>query len=319
MSATAPAIREEIERDLRDDVRAILALRDGPSQSAAAREIGISASVLNQWLKGTYPGDNDGVEIKIGQWVEAFHARRAREKMLPKAPGWIPMPTSERVLATLSYAQFAEDIVVIYGSAGVSKTETCLYYAHHNPNVWLATMTKATASVVPALEEIADAMDLGLSYSGAARLQRAIIKRIRGTFGLLIVDEAQHLNIQALDEIRALHDATGVGIALVGNEEVYASMTGGNRAAYLDRLYSRVGKKLHLRRATQGDVDALIKAWGMKERECIEYCRAIAAKPGGLRGLTKTLRLASMFAVGARRELCCQDIRAAWKDLGGEA
>lgn len=44
--------------------------------------------------------------------------------------------------------------------------------------------------------------------------------------------------------------------------------------------------------------------------------RGIARRPGGLRGLTKTLRLASMFADGVA--LAEAHLRAAWRDLGGE-
>ena len=120
--------------------------------------------------------------------------------------------------------------------------------------------------------------------------------------------------------MRALHDATGVGLALVGNEAVYARMTGGTRAAYLDRLFSRIGKRVRLTRATRDDVDAIIDAWGVDVHACRRTLHEIAARPGGLRGLTKVLRLASMFAAGAEREsMSCEDIRAAWRDLGGES
>jgi DNA transposition AAA+ family ATPase len=318
MAIAALSINDDETVDIRAQIGAILAAKNAPSQAVVARESGVSASALNQWLNGRYAGDNSGVEIKLEQWVAAFHARRARERTLPSAPAWISMPSSERVLATLSYAQYGEDIVVIYGAAGVGKTQSCKHYLANNPNVWLATMSPASARTVPALEEVAEAVGLHES-GGGAKLQRMIIRKIRGTYGLLIIDEAQHLALTALDELRTLHDATGIGLALVGNEAIYARMTGGNRAAYLDRLYSRVGKRLHLLRAQPTDVNALITAWGMRAKDCSEICHAIARKPGGLRGLTKTLRLASMFAAGAHRTLICTDIRAAWRDLGGES
>jgi DNA transposition AAA+ family ATPase len=173
--------------------------------------------------------------------------------------------------------------------------------------------------VVPALEEVAFALGLREISGGAARLKRAIIARLRGTKGLMIVDEAQHLGTAALDELRTLHDATEVGLALVGNESVYARMTGGNRAAYLDRLFSRIGKRVRLVRSHKDDIDALIDAWGIDAKECRQVLHDIAAKPGALRGITKVLRLASRIAAGRRHKLSCEDIRAAWLDLGGEA
>ncbi len=306
-------------RDVRAEMSNLMSREPGLSQATIAKEAGFSSSAFNQWLKGVYAGDNEGVEAKLSNWIDAHNARLAQAKALPAAPHWIETPSAQRVLAALSYAQFAEDIVVIYGGAGLGKTKSCEQYLTANPNVWIATMSPATATTVPCLEEVADAVGLRDLSTGAARIQRAIVRRMAGTHGLLIIDEAQHLGVPALDAIRALHDATGVGLALVGNESVYARMTGGNRAAYLDRLYSRIGKRLHLRRASVEDVDALIGAWKLRDKQCMESCREIAAKPGGLRVLTKTLRLASMFAAGAARALCCEDIRAAWRDLGGES
>lgn len=318
MSTVTP-LHPETTRNLREEV-AVLQKRDIKlTQSEIARLSGIGSSRLNRWLKGLYEGDNESLEAELARWVDAYNARMIESRALPVAPAWVSTPNGERVLAALGYAQVAGDIALIYGGAGLGKTTGIEEYERLNPNVWVATMSPSTASVVPALEEIAYALGLREVSGGAARLKRAIIARLRGTHGLLVVDEAQHLGTAALDEIRTLHDATGLGIALVGNESVYARMTGGNRAAYLDRLFSRIGKRVRLTRASRDDIDALIDAWALKTKDCRQALHDIAAKPGGLRGLTKVMRLASMFAHGAKRAVSCDDIRAAWRDLGGES
>lgn len=304
-------------RDLRTEVKALQAADPVLTQAEIARQSGIGNTRLNQWLKDRYPGDNATLEADVARWVDAYKARQLESRSLPKAPEFVATPSSERVLAALNYAQIAGDIAVIYGGAGLGKTSSVEQYRRQSPNVWVATMSPCTAGAVPALEEVADALGIEIS-NGAARLQRAIIKRMRGSMGLLVVDEAQHLSVAALDAMRSLHDATGLGLALVGNETVYARMTGGNRAAYLDRLYSRIGKRVYLTRSTGGDIDALVDAWGVSVSGCRKLLKEIAVKPGGLRGLTKVLRLASMFAVAAGREMTCDDINAAWRDLGGE-
>ena len=94
-------------------------------------------------------------------------------------------------------------------------------------------------------------------------------------------------------------------------------MVGTNRAAYLDRLYSRVGKKIHLKKTVDGDADALIKAWGIEDVSCVNRVRDIASKPGALRVLNKVLRLAATYAQAANRPVCCEDIHAACRELGG--
>lgn len=288
------------------------------TQAEIVRQSGVGSTALSQWLNGRYPGRNEEVEEKLARWVDAYQQRKMESKALPQAPTWVATPTGERVMGALSYAQLAGDVAVIYGGAGLGKTTAIEQYQRTSPNVWVATASPCTASPVPALEEVAEAIGIEAS-GGGAKLQRAIIKRLRGTMGLLVIDEAQHLSVLALDAIRRLHDATDVGLALVGNESVYARMTGGNRASYLDRLFSRIGKRVRLTRSTKGDIDALVGAWHLSAKECRAALHDIASKPGGLRGLTKVLRLASMFAAGAGRTVSCDDIKAAWRDLGGDS
>ena len=305
------------EADLRMELRTLITSNRNYTQARIAREVGISATTFSQWMSGTYAGDNEGVEAKIARWHDQLQSTRATASAMPTAPDYVETPSAARVLAALRYAQVAGDIAVVYGGAGMSKTTSIREYARRSPNVWHATMTPASAGVVTCLEEIAEAVSANGAAGGAARLHRAICRRVAETGGLLVIDEAQHLSVAALDQIRSIHDATGVGIALVGNEAVYARMTGGNRAAYLDRLFSRIGKKVRLIRPTADDVRALIDAWGVTDTRCLATLHDIASKPGALRGLTKTLRLSAMHAAAEGRPICCTDVKTAWRELGG--
>lgn len=304
------------DAELREKIRTALQRDKRFSQALLAKEAGVSPATLNQWLLGKYAGDNEGVEIKLRLWIEADLARRAAGNAMPVAPGFIATPTASRVLGTLGYAQTASDIAVIYGNAGVSKTSAVMHYRDSSPNVWIATMTPSTAGVVTALEEICDA--LGLSPGGGARrMSKAICKRVRDTHGLLIIDEAQHLSVSALDEIRSIHDSTSIGVAFVGNDGVFARMAGGRNAQQLDRLYSRVGKRLRVGQPTEADIVALITGWGIDDTKCRATLIAIGRESGALRTLTKTLRLASMHAAAEGRAVCCEDVRAAATELMG--
>ena len=70
----------------------------------------------------------------------------------------------------------------------------------------------------------------------------------------------------------------------------------------------------------EGDRLALLDAWHIQEKSARQLCLGIGRRPGALRGLSQTLRLASMFAAttGAARPTA-EHIRDAWHDLGGEA
>lgn len=287
---------------------------NGISRNAIGREAGISSGAVSAFLSGTYKADMLPLAQKLDAWLTASLARE--QAKLPAAPAWIETPTAQRIMTALSYAQMASDLACIYGAAGVGKTATLHHYAQATPNVWIATMTPATASAATCLEEVCEAVGLRDASGGAARMQRALINRLRDTRGLLAIDEAQHLSVSALETIRSLHDATGIGLAILGNETVYARITGGTRAANFAQLFSRIGKRLRVQRPTDKDVRELLDAWKIDGREEREISERIALAPGGLRGLTKTLRLASMLAQG--KTPGAQEIRAAWRDLGGE-
>lgn len=306
------------DADVRTLVRGLMAAEGNRrlSQSRIAAEAGISSTTLSQWLNGVYGGDNDAVEAKLTRWAETTQAARAQAATMPDAPGYVDTPTGTRVIGALRYAQIAGDMAVIYGGAGLGKSEAIKRYAQIAPNVWHATMTRASANVVTSLEVITDTLGLAV-IGGANRLFGAICKRVQGTNGLLVIDEAQHLTEASLDQIRAIHDATGIGIALVGNEQVFARMAGGNRAAYLDRLYSRIGKRVRLIRSTADDVNALLDGWRVRDAKTRTLLIEVAGKPGALRGMTKVLRLASMYAAADQHALALDDVRAAWGELGG--
>lgn len=288
--------------------------RTGLTQGQAAKAAGLSSATLTQLLNGTYNANPETQVGKLAKWLDALAEKQAQPAM-PPAPDWTETPTSNRVLAALGYAQMAADVAVIYGGAGLGKTTSCKEYRRRFPSVWIATMTPATASVATALEEVCFALGMKSPPQGSARMQREILRRIADTNGLLIIDEAQHLSVQALDALRALHDATGIGLALVGNEAVYTSMTGGNRAAYLDRLFSRIGKRVKLVRATQADVSNLAAALGVStdDKKAQKLLGQIGAQAGALRSVVKVLRLATMHAQG--KAPAFQHIHASWEDL----
>jgi hypothetical protein len=299
---------------LREKVRAAMARDRGLSQAAVSKEAGVSATTFSQWLGGKYAGDNEAVDTKVRLWLEAADARRAAGNVMPTVPSFVATPTALRLLGLLGYGQMAGDIVIAYGNAGVSKTSASEYYQASSPNVWIATMEPSTRGVVTCLQEISEA--LGLDTSGGARaMVKRINKRVKDTHGLLILDEAQHLSYDALDQVRAIHDATGIGIALIGNEGLFSQLSGGRNAAKLDRLHSRIGKRLQLKQPTEADVVSLIQAWGVTEEKCRATLMQIARGPGALRTLTKTLRLASMNANAEGRAVCCEDVRAAAVEL----
>ena len=72
---------------------------------------------------------------------------------------------------------------------------------------------------------------------------------------------------------------------------------------------------MRLPAATAADADALLAAWAIKGGEARKAARPIAHLPGGLGGLDRALKLASILSPD--NAVSAQHARTAWKDLGG--
>jgi len=306
-----------MSKETLDAVRHLIEV-DELSQRIIARQAGISGAVLNQLLLGKYEGNTQSMIEKLAQWISSRELAREVGKKAGGLPKFVETPTAKKIHTVLKYVSSLFDVAVIYGGAGVGKTCALKKYSEMQPNCWIVTMSPATASVAAALEEIA--LTLGLKgFSGrASRLQREIVRRLTDTRGALIVDEAQHLFLNGLEAIRAIHDATEIGLILSGNESVYSRLTaGGTRTAAFAQLFSRIGKRLYLSGSLPGDAIALARSFGVNGEREIKLVEEISKAPGALRGVVKTLRLASVLAHQDGGQVKFENINQAWRDLAG--
>jgi DNA transposition AAA+ family ATPase len=178
-------------------------------------------------------------------------------------------------------------------------------------------MTPAASAVVPALEVISEAIG-AMFANGANALYRSIAATLEGwTERLLIVDEAQCLSDAALDQLRAIHDAAGVGMALIGNRDLYSRLSMGESAVTLDAVRYRIGKRLSLANASADDVGAILSAWGVTNAKMRKALTEAGTQAGGLRSVCKTLNLAALLAKRAEQALTDTHLRQAWQELTG--
>lgn len=264
------------------------------TQAQIAKEIGVSGSTVNQLLNGNYKADPAAMVQKLANWLTA----RDQRADAPRDPGFVMTETAKQIMADMGYALTTQSIVIIHGISGVGKTTALREFQRNNNNVWVITTSPSRATMTECLYELA--MELGMDNAPRLRgpLARALRRRLRNTKGLIVVDEADHVDRPTLEELRILAEEVEVGLVLVGNSRVYTQLTGGPRSEDFARLFSRIAMKRALTKAKKADVLAFASAWNITGAAELDLLLRISERPGALRLVSKNLKLAVMYSGG---------------------
>ncbi|MCG6346693.1 AAA family ATPase [Vibrio fluvialis] len=280
--------------------------------SQLAKEISVSSATLSQVLKGKYAADPSAVIEKLKKWLRLRDDRLATPNI---NPGFVMTKTAEQIITDITFAHaVAEDgIVVIYGSPGVGKTQALKHYRANNNNVWMIFASPSRSSITAFLYGLALEMGILNPTKRKDDLSRAIISKIHRTEGIIIIDEAQHLSFETLEELRIIQEETSIPMVLSGNKKTYAKMTGGVRTEDFAQLFSRIAKKRGIHKTKQADVRAIADAWNVNGANERSLMQQISERPGGLRLLSKTLKLSAMYA--QNKPITEQLLRKAFNEL----
>lgn len=268
----------------------------GVSQARAAAMMGVSQTALSQYRRSLY--DNGDVAALEGKLEEFFRAQEeqaaSNEKALPYRPiqDYIPTSISEDVCKMIRYCQLEKGMVIIHGDAGIGKTKGAERFVRENPaaSVYIQA-TPSIGTLGNLLKVTARALRVPESRS-KLDLMLAIREKLEGTNKVIIIDEAQHLQLRALEEIRAWADPNpitgqpGIGIALIGNTEVYTRMVGKQEARFA-QLFSRIrmNRYYSTSRVTTEDVKALFPRLAEEGQDKeLEFLHGICRSKWGVRG-----------------------------------
>lgn len=284
---------EQLRQECQD---AIIAF--GLSQNQAAREIGISATRLSQWLAGKYPGDNIVLDGKIRNWL---NTRRKAERLSLAASGidtHCDLGITDEISTALAHAHAVGDVVLIHGQSGAGKSWAGRHYCRTESNAHYISMTRAVRSLSGLLGRIGLAIGIRDRHGSALDAETAIIERLTGSGALLVVDEAHHLTPRLLDELRCIRDIAGCGLALMGDDSVLMPL------ARCPQIVGRIGFTVDAHRPSDADVlDIATGVIGALHERDRTICIAAAGGPGGLHRLRRLLARAWLLAAAEGREM----------------
>ncbi|MBI1495376.1 AAA family ATPase [Halocynthiibacter styelae] len=280
-----------------------LALEKGWSKSEVARRADLAVGTFSGWYDGTYKGRYDTNTAKIENFLAGFQAANAATAALPDDPGFVQTSIARSLFETFTYAQALPTMGVAIIGAGLGKTMAAEEFAATRPHVYHVTLSPSVCTPHKINVEIADALGINSRDSNSLRAKIIATLKHSGFSSLLIIDEAQNLDADCINELRYYHDKAKCGLVLLGNNE--------GKIPYKSspQLHRRRGRSLQIMQPDPADAEMLLNAWKVKDPEVRRVAALVASKQGHFGSMTETLKSAAMVARGNGRAITADDIR----------
>ena len=260
--------------------------KSGMNQTMLARGIGVSPASISMYLNNTYAekgGKYETIEPKIEAFLEVQESKAQREELVL---GFVSTKTTRRISEVMRDAHEAGDTVVIYGQAGLGKTQAVKNYCEKNPAAILIEANPSFTALV-LMRKLAAAAKVS-TVGSLNDLFESVSDRLRDSGRLIVVDEAENLPLRALEIIRRLHDDTGCGLVLSGMPRLVANLRG--KHGELVQLYSRVSVALNLGDSMPDEELEEIARAAMPEADDATIAELVKQSNGNTRRMSKLMR-----------------------------
>jgi DNA transposition AAA+ family ATPase len=269
----------------------------GLSWKALGHKAGIAHQTLAAFGPGNYQGRSDKVAVAVFKFRQQIESQAEHATALPEHPDFLALKTASRLRGLMVHAQGGRMVMAATGP-GMCKTFTMQDYAASVSPVWTVTASPSMKSLNSLISAVLRAIG-GISKGGwVQQMSDAVIDGVLGRNGLLIIDEAGHLTVEMLEQLRHWHDMTGVGVCLLGNRDLYLRVRGGARHDAYGRLNSRIAASHIATCLSATEVQEFLDAWGVTSAEMRQPLIRIGTTPsaGGLREIKQIIESATMVA-----------------------
>lgn len=256
-----------------DDLRTRLEIfseDNNMSFTKIAKAMGVGASTLSEWRKGTYTGDNEAFSKKVSDFLDR-HKRKIKRINFS-----VNTETKKRVFHVLNTikkyvsSNITEGIIesskigYIYGRAGLGKTHALQEWLKTYGGRGVLITAENGISSVGLIKKIAK--ELKLDTTGSSETLKDRIKdAIKLTETIIIIDEGEHLKANVIDIVRSIADQTGVGVVIAGTEVLKSKIL--SRKKEYEYLYSRAVVNISLKDLAIDDVSNIVKEFLKNEIE----------------------------------------------------
>ena len=205
---------------------------------------------------------------------------------MPVEPGFVQTRVARELFETFTYAQALPTMAVVTIVAGLGKTSAAEAFKATRPHVFHVTLSPSTRTANTVMVSIAKQLGIKTANSVELEMQIATALKRDGFSALLIVDEAQNLSEDCINQLRHFRDVACCGIVLLGNDETttpYATRDVKHASPQVSR---RIGYRLSVMKPYSEDIDVFLDAWQLKDDDVRTVGTAIATRPGALGALS---------------------------------
>ncbi|MEX1034415.1 MAG: AAA family ATPase [Sneathiella sp.] len=232
---------------------------------------------------------------------------------------YVETPTAKSIMNLLDYCKVENDIGVIVGKPGVGKTTALKRNAMTGKAVKFCPMSPALNSMGAMLKYLVETI---CYYHPEAQLhanhEHLMNVVEQSAVGMLIIDEAQMLSDQIIDELRCLYDHNNFPLIFCGNAD-FRSRFNNTKAASFTQFTSRVGVRFDIDEPRDGDVEAICDSLRIdRSANTRKYISEIAKSSGALRIIGKIAKIAGR-GIGENETIKLDQLKEAAKILGVQA
>ncbi len=251
------------------------------SLKVLCEKVGYSKGAWSAYLKGSYKGSVEKLDAAIIRFVINWKSTEAL----------VSITALETIIKVCDLVARDNELAVIYGKAGTGKTEAVKHYQQIHDDVLLVRCDKAITAGELLLEILKGLTESPSGYSSLHQRIMDIQFHLRRGSRLIILDEADQLQVRTLEMVRAIYDDNNCGLILLGLPRVIDLMTKGKSLREnLTQLYSRVGYKYEIKPPSNQEIKAIIAHRGYQLSEpLIKDIKVWMDDAGELRLLDKLL------------------------------
>lgn len=269
----------------------------GTTQAKLAKRLNMNAGALSAWLKDEYAGNSEVIDKAVSLFLQL---QQAKNKDSIAELGFVHTSISRKIFNIAQNCQIDNEIGICYGAAGLGKTTAIKEYAKNNSGV-IVIESEERMPIKTLIEKLYVKLNLGTEKNWDLQdMKEKILKKLKDSGWLIIIDEAEHLREESFTVLRRLHDFSDCtfGLLFIGITKLYNNLIK-LKGEYM-YLVSRIGYRTSLDDLKAEDVKAIVSSVIPDNEIWQEFEKT---SNGNARILTKTLKRALKLAKSNNTEV----------------